>query len=69
MAEWGPSHQHRAAPRLRRPWPLRVLGRVAATYLALAVTKVASGLAGATPLVWAWHWLGPALLALMCHRL
>ena len=66
MDGWGPSHQHRPPPRLRRPWPHRMLGRVLGVYLLLAVIKAGSGLPGPTPLVWAWHWLGAGLLALAC---
>ncbi len=69
MAEWGPSHQYRAPPRLRRPWPVRMLGRVAALYFGLAVVKVALGVGGASPLVWAWHWLGVAVVGLLLFPL
>ncbi len=63
---WGPSHRYAPPPRLQRPWPLRMLGRLVGLYFGLAFAKVLLGLPGVTPLVWAWHWLGPAAGVWLC---
>ena len=38
--QWGPSHQYSPPPRLRRPWPLRMLGRLVGLYFAAGVREV-----------------------------
>lgn len=43
-----------------------MLGRLAGLYFALALAKVLLGLPGASPYVFAWHWVGPAAVAWLC---